>query len=464
MIDFQPVRLGDKAAIEQFTLACGSRNCDFAFANMYCWHERYRSEWAVTGGFLVIRFRLDGGSAVGYMQPVGEGDFSAIVPLLEADARALGEPLRIVGLTDEGCEVLRRAYPDVFAFASLRAAEDYIYLAEDLRLLSGRRYQPKRNHLNRFAASYPDCRYEPLTAHHADECLALEREWQRRRDTESNDADLTSERRAMQLGFAHFDTLGMRGGALYVGDRLVAFTYGSAVSRDTFVIHAEKADTRFEGAFAMINRSFAATLPPEFTYINREEDLGIAGLRKSKLSYHPSLMLRKFTALKLDDDARQCRELWRTVFGDEESFIDSFLLHHRDDAVMLSRRIDGQIVSMLHIIPFRTSFGSAAYIYGVATHPDHRGRGYSSSLLCEAVDVARSRGDKILFLIPDAAKPWLRDYYARFGFGGLTPVRFTSRDDFDFGTGNPSDDIAMTLLLDASVAPIIELDVEERAR
>ena len=144
MIEFKPVRLEDRAVIERYTMPSGICNCDLAFANMYCWQEVFHSAWAEIGGFLVIRFQIDGGERIGYMQPVGEGDFGPILPLLREDAHAHGQRLRIIGLTDEGRDTIRRIVPCHFAFESDRALEDYVYNADDLRNLAGRRYQPKR--------------------------------------------------------------------------------------------------------------------------------------------------------------------------------------------------------------------------------------------------------------------------------------------------------------------------------
>ena len=88
------MRLEDKAAIERFTRPSGICNCDLAFANMYCWEGTYRSAWCVEEGFLLIRFYIDGSHHIGYMQPLGEGDFTHLIPSLEADARAAGEACR----------------------------------------------------------------------------------------------------------------------------------------------------------------------------------------------------------------------------------------------------------------------------------------------------------------------------------------------------------------------------------
>lgn len=440
MIEFHPLRPEDRPTIERYTLASDIRNCDLAFANMYCWQQVYRSAWAEVEGFLVVRFYIDGGPRIGYMQPVGPGDFTGIVPLLADDARAHGQRLRLVGLTDRGCRALRERYPGRFAFDADRALADYIYDAEALRTLRGNRYQPKRNHFNRFAAEYPDYRYEELTPERFAECMTLERAWRRTR--EGRAAELNAEQRAMQRAFEHFEALALYGGCIYVGDRLAAFTYGSAVGEDTFVTHVEKADTAFEGAFTAINKLFAEHLPERFGRINREEDLGLEGLRRAKLSYHPSELLLKYTAVDLRDDEKACKELWQKAFGDDDAFVDRFLMHYYDPHRMLSVRRDGRLAAMLHLLPFDSDAGPVGYIYGVATAPDFRGRGLASELMRRAVQLCDRRGETAM-LIPAPEQAWLRDFYGRFGFAGAVPATFDAADDFDFGTGDPATDLAM---------------------
>ena len=441
MIEFRPIRIDDRTAIERYTLPAGIANCDLAFANMFCWQFVYRSAWAEVDGFLVIRFHIDGGPRIGYMQPVGPGDFTALLPRLEEDARAHGERLRLVGLTDEARALLRSREPGAFAFDSDRAAEDYLYAASDLRELPGRRFQAKRNHINRFVAEYPDYRYEELTPDRFAECMTLEREW--RRNHEGGAAGLCAEQYAMQRAFDHFEALGLRGGCIYVGGRLVAFTYGSALTEDTFDTHVEKADTHYDGAFTIINRLFAERLPERFTRINREEDLGIEGLRRAKLSYRPEALQRKFRAIRLRPDEAACKRLWMTCFDDDEEFVDAFLIRHYDAGLMLAATEEGALRAMLHLLPFTCETGRTVYIYGVATDPAFRERGLASRLLREALRRIDAAGIGTALLIPAAGSPRLRDFYARFGFEGAVPVTFETPDRFDFGTGDPAADRAM---------------------
>ena len=438
-MEFRPVRLEDKAAIEHFTRPSGICNCDLAFANMYCWEGTYRSAWCVEEGFLLIRFYIDGSHHIGYMQPLGEGDFTHLIPRLEADARAAGQPLRISGLTPEGAAAVRRAHPE-FGIWRNRDYEDYVYRADDLRNLTGRRYQPKRNHINRFEAAY-DYRYEELTPALAPECMRLEREWRAGHD--SHAAELTAEQRAMQRAFNHFGELELRGGALFVREKLVAFTIGSAINDEAFCIHVEKADTEFDGAFTVINKLFAQHLPERFTLINREEDLGLDGLRQAKLSYHPAFLQHKFTAICMHPDELACKELWMKAFGDDEQFADLFIMRYYSRRRMLTAEAEGRTAAMLHLLPFRTELGRTTYIYGVATDPAFRGRGLASQLMREAMRLIADRGDDAAFLIPTPGKEWLREFYGRFGFAGDVPTEFVSADRFDFGTGDAAADRAM---------------------
>lgn len=451
MIHFKPITLADKATIEGYTLRSECRNCDMAFANIYCWRHFHQTAWAEVEGFLVIRFLPDGKGRVGYMQPIGEGDFAPILPLLAEDAeRNFGQRLHLYGLCREGRQILSEAPHLLPAFDDNRDLSDYIYTAEELRTLAGRRYQPKRNHLNRFFSRY-NYRYEPLERRHFDDCLRLEAAWRKERTSADDSESMRFEQEALHEAFDHFEELGLRGGVLYVEEQLVAFTYGSAINYDTFDCHIEKADTRYEGVFAAINKLFAESLPAEFTYINREEDMGLEGLRRSKLSYYPTLLWPKTTAILLTKREQACKELWMECFGDEESFVDCFLVRHHHPEQMLCVEEEGELNAMAHLIPFESEIGRVGYLYGVATAPKARGRGLASRLTKEAVERARNKGFEAVVLIPGSEE--LRSFYARHGFAGSIPTTFKSDDDFDFGTGDSTRDQAMVLMLNDNDLP-----------
>lgn len=461
MISFKPIELADKATIEQYTLKSECRNCDMSFANIYCWRHHHQSSWAIVEGFLVIRFLIDGQQKLGYMQPIGEGDFCPILPLLAEDAHRNGQRLRLFGLCREGRGYITGNGCRDFAFDDDRSLSDYIYRAEDLRTLSGRKYQPKRNHLNRFFGNYT-WRYETLERRHFEECIALEAEWRAARAGQEDSAPMLHEQQAILEAFAHYKELQLHGGVLYVENRLAAFTYGSAINYDTFDCHVEKADTRYEGIFAAINKLFADHLPAQYTYINREEDMGLEGLRRSKLSYHPALLWPKSTAIHLHADERACKALWQEVFGDDDAFVDAFLMRYYKRRHLLAVWEEERMISMVHRIPFRSELGLTGYLYGVATAPDRRGRGWAGNLLREAITRAREEGCDALVLIPSEES--LKEFYGRLGFAEERPIHFELPDDFDFGSGNPAGDHALILPLKdpLSIPDTLHCHYEER--
>ena len=132
----------------------------------------------------------------------------------------------------------------------------------------------------------------PLTPALIPHCLELEEKWCEEHGCDEAES-LEHERKALNFALRHFEELDLFGGTIWVDGEIVAFTYGAPINQDTFGSHIEKADSRVDGAYAIINQEFAKHLPERFKYVNREEDLGIPGLRKAKLSYHPVILLEK---------------------------------------------------------------------------------------------------------------------------------------------------------------------------
>lgn len=297
MLSFRPITPADKDLITAFTLKGDRRNCDLAFANLCSWRFLYHTRFAIHDDFLFFKF--DAGRQPAYMMPVGEGDFARAVESIVADARACGHTFCMLGLCSYARERLEAGLPGRFQFSAERDYADYIYLRTDLASLQGKKFQAKRNHINRFLNTYADYEYVELRPHHIAECLELEARWFALNNGDQGE-DTANERTAMTYALQHFDALGLRGGLLRVNGQTVAFTFGSPINHDTFGIHVEKADVHIDGAYAVINREFAARIPEQYTYLNREEDLGIEGLRKAKLSYHPVMLLEKHIACLAD--------------------------------------------------------------------------------------------------------------------------------------------------------------------
>lgn len=293
MIPFKDVTLADRDTITSFTMKSDRRNCDLSFSNLCSWRFLYDTQFAVVDNFLVFKFWA--GEQLAYMMPVGTGDLKAVLWELIEDARKENQHFCMLGVCSNMRADLEAILPEQFTFTEDRDYADYIYLRSDLSTLKGKKFQAKRNHINRFRNTYPDYEYTPITPDRIQECLDLEAEWCKVNNCDQQEGT-GNERRALIYALHNFETLGLTGGILHVNGKIVAFTFGMPINHETFGVHVEKADTSIEGAYAMINYEFANRIPEQYIYINREEDLGIEGLRKAKLSYQPATILEKYMA------------------------------------------------------------------------------------------------------------------------------------------------------------------------
>lgn len=275
-----------------------------AFANLYGWAVKYETCYAIADDTLFIRFTSPVRSHPAYLIPIMRdgGCVDASLDRLKAEAERGDYPLVIMGITPRCREHLEAVSPGAFTFLEDEGNADYIYLRERLVSLSGKSLQSKRNHINKFEKLYPNYSYEPMTKANSAECLAVEQEWLLSHGTEEGE---DKEQEVIQRLFDHFDELGLSGGILRVDGRVVAFTLGSPINETTFGVHIEKADRDYEGSYTMINKLFASTIPEQYVYVNREEDLGLEGLRKAKLSYKPETILQKIAAVLRHDPDKE---------------------------------------------------------------------------------------------------------------------------------------------------------------
>ena len=312
---FHPLTLSDREAMQAVTLPSGRRNCNYTFANLMGWQFWYYTEVCVLENAVVLRYTFDGQRA--YMVCTSEALSLELIEALFDDSNG---DLTLMGLEDSQVEQLSNlkaplsspqlgGSPDAKTYLPqsgevrrrlsvepVRDQYDYIYRRADLATLHGKHLDAKRNHINRFRAEHPDFEYRPLTPESFDECRRLTEIWQEEKNQNQNgngnkNETIDAEHRVMENIFSNWDALGMTGGSIFVDGRMVAFTYGSAVTTDTLDVCVEKAERHVEGAFAIINQQFAEHLPEQYTYMNREEDMGIPGLRQAKLSYHPEILL-----------------------------------------------------------------------------------------------------------------------------------------------------------------------------
>lgn len=271
-----------------------SLGSDGCFGTHFLWGDAYGLTAARSGDRMIAKYVTDDRMFFAY--PSGSGPLRPAVSLMKQLARQKGQPLLIKGMTEEQRNRLEAEFPTQFVFEEMPGSADYIYEADSLAKLAGKKLHNKRNHCNRFEQECPDWHFESLGQQHFSSCLNLLDTWEEIHEGQE-DGMPEAEKNAILKAFKHYDALGLEGGVLYAGGRLIAFTLGEPVGKNGFDVRFEKADISVHGAYQMINREFIRHLlakHPHLRYVNREEDMGMENLCKAKESYYPAFMLKKY--------------------------------------------------------------------------------------------------------------------------------------------------------------------------
>lgn len=299
MIDFKPITIEDMPLYKEYLWDGVERGCEYALANLFMWGEQKAT---ILCDHMVIFSHFN--DMYVYPYPIGTGDKRKVLDALMEDAKERGIPFRISGMCDEKKKGLETFYANQFAFFGGQDSDDYVYDINDLADLKGRKYHKKKNHYNRFKKTYPDYRIEPIGAGNIEHVKKMVALWYEEKMIESPDMDFAMEHRALDKALNYYNELALEGLALYVENELVAFTLASRISEITFDVHFEKALSKIDGAYAFINCEFAKYIRekyPMIQFLDREEDMGIEGLRKAKESYYPHHMIAKCYAVRKDE-------------------------------------------------------------------------------------------------------------------------------------------------------------------
>ncbi len=299
MIEFHRLKLSQKEQYNSILFSCPPRGCEYSFANLCLWG---RQQAAFLHGCVAFFSHYYGRSV--YPYPIGNGDRRAVLEEILKDAKERGIPCRITGMTEADSQELENWFPGKFHIRSSRDSFDYVYAIDDLADLKGRKFQKKRNHVNRFRAEHPDFEVVPLTNCNMALAQHMINDWFIRRLEEDPHGDYLLENIALARACQNYNALNMDGILLMDGGKVLAVTMGSRMANDTFDIHFEKAREDVEGAYSAVNCEFARHLRlkyPDVAFLDREDDLGLEGLRKAKLSYNPHHLIEKHTATCMED-------------------------------------------------------------------------------------------------------------------------------------------------------------------
>ncbi len=257
------------------------------------WRKAYNIKWAVEENCLCIMAgRGDSCFALPPFVPQGV-DMTQALNKMMAHFAQNSWLFELRGVEKFMLDMLEAVKPGSFKWVADRDNFDYVYYAQDLIELKGRKYHSKKNHVNSFKKACQGYSYLPLTADLMAMCLEMLAEWCEKKDCYQDDI-LESEMNAIIEALENYQYLGLEGGAIMLDGRVEAFTFGEQINQDTAVIHVEKANPDVRGIYAVINQEFCRHTWQRMKYINREEDMGIEGLRKAKESYHPARMVEKY--------------------------------------------------------------------------------------------------------------------------------------------------------------------------
>ena len=263
-----------------------SKYSEASFVTLFLWDKYYNLHIYEEGGFLFIRFTIDGKNQ--YLFPLGEGDVKNAIELLFKEEKNIN--LRFV--TDLQKEFLEENFPDKFTFTLREDLCDYVYETERLISFSGKKLHGKKNHMNFFEKTYAYT-YETVTKKVAiEECKPLLLKWVDEKTKNLNPI----EHDAMEKVFDNFDLFGLVGGIIRIDGEIVAMSFGERLTEDTALIQIEKAREDIRGAYPMICKLFLENEFSDTIFVNREEDMGLEGLKKAKESYCPIFKTLKYQA------------------------------------------------------------------------------------------------------------------------------------------------------------------------
>jgi uncharacterized protein len=276
----KPIALGDKALFDRYLLRYPPEVSELTFTNAFCWAEIRHHLFCELEGHLLISYRQKD-CCLSFYPPVGPEPVALIVKKIE-------------GLRDYCWTRLDKTLATSLGPSTRLLLDrdnwDYVYRVEDLRTLKGKDYHGKRNFARRFGELYhPEVR--PLTGALASECIHIQEQWL---EGQRHNESARDESTALIKALHHFDDLGLRGIGVFTEGSLVAFAIGEPLNPTTFVEHFEKALSEYTGAYQYLLQALALSIPENLPFLNREQDLGVEGLRRAKESWHPARLVEKY--------------------------------------------------------------------------------------------------------------------------------------------------------------------------
>lgn len=293
-MQFFDIDISTKETIKSFFNAQRVEASDILFGNLYIWHFSRTIRYTITHDCLVVLTKFPNESYPFIFYPLGSGDRKGAITAMQEYFLDNQMPFSIRSLETNQSAELENLFPNTFEITPNRDRFDYIYNVNELIALVGRTLHKKKNHLNRFFNLYPDFAYERVDSSNAMEVLEAYSAWF---ELGEKTEGLKNEMLGIKATLQNFSALDMKGGIIRIDGKIAAFSLGEQINADSVVIHIEKGNTFYAGIYQAINQQFLKNEWAHLRFVNREEDLGIEGLRKAKMSYKPARFIEKSTAI-----------------------------------------------------------------------------------------------------------------------------------------------------------------------
>lgn len=292
-LDFKTPSIEDKKQFDDALKNCKEMGYEYAFGSAFIWSRGYGIKICRYKDFMLIS---RGTEADLNYSICGDGDLKSAITVLEEYVLEKNLKLKLRALTEEKVEEIEKLIPGKFEFKESRDHANYIYSVKELAELSGKKFRSKRNHVSKFNRLYNEYEICSITNENLEECISLSERWfKENKDIKSG--GIMNEVLSLEDCFKNYDALNFKGIIIKINGLPVAFTIGEEINKKVFLTHFEKALKEYEGSYNVVNQEFSKELlKNNYELVNREEDLGIEGLRKAKLSYRPEILLKQYIA------------------------------------------------------------------------------------------------------------------------------------------------------------------------
>ena len=296
-LDFKKPDISNYSKIAEFLAPFSNDafSCEITPMTLLIWKNYYHQKVAFFEDMMFVSL---GEEELIFLLPFA-ANMERAVNILKEYTKALNIPLVFLAAEGKRLDDFNKIFCEEFSQEESRDDFEYLYLTEKLKNLSGKKFHSKRNHISAFSKAH-NWSYESITPEVLPDLFKMADKWTNEMKKLTDDPkSIEVENQAIKEYFPHMKELGLRGGLIRVDGEIIAFTFGSPINNKVFDIHSEKALPEYRTAYSVINREFIANELPDFEYVNREDDMGLEGLRKAKLSYHPDILLKKYVIKEL---------------------------------------------------------------------------------------------------------------------------------------------------------------------